>query len=199
MQWHFSCRFLGPNPPLYLQFYTCVTRAYVHVFCSETNVTAVIRTQHPTQALKKPNVELHVAEVATRIAAGFRGYLCSILDYLVNINYLFSKWPHWVYFRLSSYLSCKIRDKNNRSNVLQTDLQARVNKWYMGCYKDDKKDDRMLKGSWQELQNNSPDVCHKLCLKTGFLYFGLTWMWVWMRLGMDKGLMACNCIYHLTA
>lgn len=61
---------------------------------------------------------------------------------------------------------------------LPVDPQALPNSWYEGCFRDDDKDNRMLKGSWNELTNNSPDICHKLCLKSGYLYFGLTWMYV---------------------
>ena len=59
---------------------------------------------------------------------------------------------------------------------MQTDSQADVQSWYEGCFKDDDKDNRVFKGSWQELANNSPNVCHKLCLQSGFMYFGLTYM-----------------------
>ncbi|XP_065220734.1 uncharacterized protein LOC135845823 [Planococcus citri] len=54
--------------------------------------------------------------------------------------------------------------------------QADVQSWYEGCFKDEDKDNRIFKGSWQELANNSPNVCHKLCLQSGFMYFGLTYI-----------------------
>ncbi|KAK7575921.1 hypothetical protein V9T40_012207 [Parthenolecanium corni] len=65
-----------------------------------------------------------------------------------------------------------------RVNVYSTGLprrQAIVNKWYLGCYKDDDKNNRMFRGQHNVFEDNSPDICHRHCLKIGYAYFGVTY------------------------
>ena len=47
---------------------------------------------------------------------------------------------------------------------------------YLGCYKDDNTEFRILKGSTQEFPDLTPTKCHQHCYKQGFRYFGLTYM-----------------------
>ncbi|XP_065221879.1 uncharacterized protein LOC135846612 isoform X2 [Planococcus citri] len=53
--------------------------------------------------------------------------------------------------------------------------QALVDKYYIGCYKDDVPGSKLLEGTTENMEGYlSPIVCYKQCLLTGFLFFGLT-------------------------
>lgn len=67
----------------------------------------------------------------------------------------------------------KIKSSGIWSSFL-ADPQAFVDKFYMGCYKDDVLGVKLLEGTSSDMgEYLSPTVCYKQCLLTGFLYFGL--------------------------
>ncbi|XP_065225845.1 uncharacterized protein LOC135849378 [Planococcus citri] len=65
-----------------------------------------------------------------------------------------------------------------KSSVYETGLIAQGNdaipsRIYLGCYKDNDTNYRLLRGSFQESVDNTPTKCHRICYKQGFRYFGL--------------------------
>ena len=64
--------------------------------------------------------------------------------------------------------------RNISRGIFSTDPQALVDKYYVGCYKDDVAGVKLLEGTSNDMQSYlSPTVCYKQCLIAGFLYFGV--------------------------
>lgn len=54
---------------------------------------------------------------------------------------------------------------------------------YLGCYSERPNDEenRLLKGPAKPYTNNTPMECSKICFKMGYLYFGVTYGYKFIR------------------